>query len=589
MTLAACRQNLTQLLSDPDNKVVALSGKWGTGKTHLWRQVQSDLQDTPIKNAVAVSLFGLSTVHDLKIKIAEAILPNIKKGGALAEVLKDRWVNLKRLMKKVDPRFSILDEVELVALPLLIKDRLLVIDDIERKHEKLSVDEVLGFVDDCVQTLGCRVLLILNSDQLADPKLWERFREKVIDQELRLDTSPDEAFDIAVGMMPCTQAGRLKPLVAECGITNIRIIRKILRVANRLLAEHGDLPAHVLGRVLPSMTLLSAIHYKGLDDGPTMDFVLRYDNMLVSFALLDRDDREHQESAEMKSYVRSRLLMDRLGIRSTDAFEGLVADYLKTGLFDGSAVGKAIERFANEGRSLAMRDRANTFFEHCWCHPDISEETLLQEVRSIIPDVSDLDVYTLTALHDRAAALQGGAEVANGLVDAWLVWSRDARATSGDELNEDDLRGHHRPLHPRIAEEFQSILDRQHTGVTILDVCQKVSRENGWGEREKRRMRAATPQDYEAAIRGVTGADFRLLLLQSMSFLKHRGAYAESFGDAAQSFLAACRSIVRREPEGRLAQLVRAIFNSEGMGGLLDEDPVPATERDAPDAPEYQV
>lgn len=577
MTLATCRQNLLQLLADPENKVIALSGKWGTGKTHLWRQAQGDLEGSTIKGAVAVSIFGLSTVNDLKIKIAEGVLPNIKKGGAIAEMVKDRWGNLKRFMKKVDPRFSFLDEVELVALPLLIKDRLLVIDDIERKHDKLSVDEVLGFVDDCVQTLGCRVLLILNSDQLSDPKLWERFREKVIDQELRLDTSPAEAFAIALGLTSCLYADQIKPSVEGCGITNIRIIRKILRVANRLLAGRNEVPEHVLARVLPSITLLSAIHYKGLDDGPTTDFVLEFDAMQVALHTMGADDKR-RESPEVEVQARWHLLMDRLGIRSTDRFEGLVADYLRTGMFDGSVVGEAIDRFTHEGRQLAMRVRADTFFEHCWWHPELSEQDLLAEVRAMVPDVRYLDIYRVTAVHDRAVALHDGAAVANELVDAWLAWARTHREAIGEWEIDDDFDRHRRPLHPRIAEEFRASLDRQQRRVTVLDVCRKVSTGHGWDEREKRCMRAVTPQVYEAAIRGATGADFRVLMLQSMDFLKNGGAYAKSFGDAPQAFLAACRSIVRQEPESRLGKLVRVLFNGEGAGGLLDKEPDPVAE-----------
>jgi len=35
MSLQATKNHLIQLLDDQDNKVIALSGKWGTGKSHL--------------------------------------------------------------------------------------------------------------------------------------------------------------------------------------------------------------------------------------------------------------------------------------------------------------------------------------------------------------------------------------------------------------------------------------------------------------------------------------------------------------------------------------------------------------------------
>ena len=39
MSLEKTKEHLLKLLGDADNKVIALSGKWGTGKTHLWGEV----------------------------------------------------------------------------------------------------------------------------------------------------------------------------------------------------------------------------------------------------------------------------------------------------------------------------------------------------------------------------------------------------------------------------------------------------------------------------------------------------------------------------------------------------------------------
>ena len=104
-------------------------------------------------------------------------------------------------LKKVHEGFSALDELALVAVPVALRNRFVVVDDIERKHASLSVDEVLGFVDEYSQNFGTRFLLILNSDQFSAPTdstLWAAFREKVVEEELRFTPTPGEAFDIAV-------------------------------------------------------------------------------------------------------------------------------------------------------------------------------------------------------------------------------------------------------------------------------------------------------------------------------------------------------------------------------------------------------
>ena len=63
MSLQTTKDHLVQLLEDKDNKVIALSGKWGTGKSHLWRDVKDASSDEKVKGAVYVSLFGLSSIR----------------------------------------------------------------------------------------------------------------------------------------------------------------------------------------------------------------------------------------------------------------------------------------------------------------------------------------------------------------------------------------------------------------------------------------------------------------------------------------------------------------------------------------------
>ena len=159
--------------------------------------------------------------------------------------------------------------------------KVIVIDDIERKHEKLGIDEVLGFIDEYSKQYGSRFVLVLNDDQLSSKdgqeKLWATFREKVIDNEIRLSTSSDEAFSIAIGLAPSVYAAEIKRASVTCGLTNIRIVVKVIRAANQILGGQ-DLLESIQARVIPSIVLFSAIHYRGLTDGPDFKFALNAGN-----------------------------------------------------------------------------------------------------------------------------------------------------------------------------------------------------------------------------------------------------------------------------------------------------------------------
>ncbi|QJQ01546.1 NTPase KAP [Herbaspirillum rubrisubalbicans Os34] len=577
MSLLETKKNLIGILDDHANRVIALSGKWGTGKSHLWTEVRKTSIDKSVRDAVCVSLFGLSSLSDLRLKIAQGVVPKLKAGGQLAESIKSGYSGVRKVLKSIHSGFSAIDELVLIATPMMLKGRFIVIDDIERKHEKLHIDEILGFIDDCVQNLECRFLLILNNDQLSDNKLWEVFREKVIDQELRLDTSSSEAFDIALAITPTAFATHIKSAVEICKITNIRIICKIIRVINRLLSDRKHLPEEVLIRVIPSSVLLSAIHYKGMEDGPDFSFVLHYENSVAALLTSgDKKKRGEAENAEWKVQERWRILLEKLGIKGTDSFEALVVDYLKSGLLDLTLVAKIIDRYVAEGRALEAWNRRFDFFDKLFWHPEISELELLTHLHLIVPEAALHDMFSITALHDQAMKLPGGESVAKELIERWLVDFR-ARHAAGERGFDPDFNVFHQPLHPDIEREVLGLRATRNSQTNLPDVCKKIAEVHGWGAREANFLQSITPADYEREILAARGQDLKILLLQSIEFIKNRGAYQAHFGAGIDAFIAACRNILQREDlDARWKFFITTQFDDAGCADVLS----PATDSD---------
>ena len=69
MTIEYCKRALEKLLQDQSLGVIALSGEWGTGKTHLWREIKLGSSDPRIKQATKASLFGVRSIVDLKMRL----------------------------------------------------------------------------------------------------------------------------------------------------------------------------------------------------------------------------------------------------------------------------------------------------------------------------------------------------------------------------------------------------------------------------------------------------------------------------------------------------------------------------------------
>ena len=72
MSLKQVEEALTDFAVAEHDRAVVLKGEWGTGKTHLWRQLVLKKRDLfKPRNYSYVSLFGLNSLKDLKQALYE--------------------------------------------------------------------------------------------------------------------------------------------------------------------------------------------------------------------------------------------------------------------------------------------------------------------------------------------------------------------------------------------------------------------------------------------------------------------------------------------------------------------------------------
>lgn len=564
MSMAKAKENFELLLRDDEVRVLALSGKWGTGKSHMWRSVRDTSPTAGMRSALYVSLFGLSSVSELKLKLGQMAVPLLEKKGPRMDAVKGALNAGKQALQSIFKLGSAIDELALLSVPALVRDRFIVLDDIERKHDKLTIDEVLGFIDDFTQNYGCRILLILNTDQLADKTVWEKFREKVIDEELRLETTPAEAFDIAIELSPSQFVTHLRPAVEACGLTNIRVIRKIIRTANKVLTNHLNLPDSVLQRVIPSTVLLAAIHYKGIEDGPTKEFVLDSQTSLGrQIARRERERRGEEESDDDKLHAGWALLLERMGIRYTDEYEKLVSEYLDAGLVERSAVDEFIEHYRNDRERADAQSRARDFFQWTMWNPDLTDADILRSAQGLITDVRHLDCYTISSLYDHLVTLNGCQEVAEKMVLDWIHWLRElasAPDATPAQFALDNWAG--RPLHPAIVTAFAETRGRLEQSRTLLEVCMYLAHGDGWGSAEEIAMQTATVEDFMQTILNARGEQLKIFLLKNLDLYANRATYERHFGTGPAHFYEACNRIYAESAGTRWSVLIKDIFSS---------------------------
>lgn len=182
-----------------------VSGEWGCGKTyHIEKVVMPALEQDgyiPIK----VSLFGIESVNELPIRIAENFnRPALKEEEAKEKDEKKLWKlwskekagkvvakgaqmasSISWLENFIDMKALVSNHSGLLYKLIPPKNTVIILDDIERVIDTIDVHTLLGAINGLVEQRGYKVVVIANNSyiqQKGESKLV--FKEKVIEKTL---------------------------------------------------------------------------------------------------------------------------------------------------------------------------------------------------------------------------------------------------------------------------------------------------------------------------------------------------------------------------------------------------------------------
>ncbi|CAM5407226.1 P-loop NTPase fold protein [Eoetvoesiella caeni] len=569
MSIQLTSQQLARLLDDDDSKVVALSGKWGTGKSFIWEQLQRESKNTKVTGALYTSLFGLSSLDQVKLKLIQSAAPTLEKSPTLLAGAKQFVQSSVKVLEGMHPSFGAINDLGLLFAPAVLREKLIVLDDIERKHADLDIDELLGFIDEFTQRFGARFLLILNSDNLNQRETWELMREKVVDEELRLTTTCEEAFEIAINLTPSPWARQIAQAAEKCGLTNIRVVRKVIKAVNRIIGQRDHVSDAVLMRVVPSTVLLAAIHYKGIENGPDLSFVLSFNQSTENwqrFLTPQEGAQTDEESDKERHQAQWRNFINGLSIHSCDEFELLVVEFLQSGLFDVSKVSALIDGYESEHEAMSAHYAVNIFLQKCFWEHDTTEYQLLLEAQTLAEKVHLVDAPTVTAFHDQLRELTGGSPLADEVIARWLQ-NFKPQANTDNFLSRMFRRG----IHPSIEAELHKIEEEQQADMSVFEACKDIATSSGWNTRQEIALKVATVEAFESTIRTVPASDLQMFMAKMLDFTAQGDRYEQYFGSAMANFVEACRRIVADPTVPRLTKILNHLFNEAKLSELLSD------------------
>ena len=236
-----------------NGKVIMLSGKWGSGKTHFWKnKIQTVLNDNDkkIPNHY-ISLYGKTSIEEIKNEVFLKVFESVdsfeleEKGTKLAKntvelislFTKSVGIDLSKIIDKPFENFQkMLDDKKLKKTEeYLNSGAIICFDDFERKSKDIYLNDLFGFITQLTLNFDCKVVIILNDDVFEgeEKNVFSRVKEKSVSKFLKYEPSIEELFNLIFEVHEINKKfSDIKTYVLEyikeINILNARIYNQVL-------------------------------------------------------------------------------------------------------------------------------------------------------------------------------------------------------------------------------------------------------------------------------------------------------------------------------------------------------------------------
>ncbi|WP_315775338.1 MULTISPECIES: hypothetical protein [unclassified Bradyrhizobium] len=502
------RQAIVRFLKDPMPEVLCIRGKWGVGKTYTWETLLKEVgKDAALPSYSYVSLFGIDTLDRFKLSIFENVIPMASIAtGPTMETLGE---NLKSISTKalgvIKPGLTTI--VEQAAF-LSVRNYTICIDDIERKGEKLRVIDILGLVSLLKERRKCKIVLILNEDELdktGDRPAFDKYSEKVIDTSLLFEPTSAEACQIS---LKGTEAAddSMRENCQKLEIANIRIIKKIERLVHEICAHLKEFDPRVTNQAVSTLVLLGWCVYAKQD--ALLEYTLdeRYKS---HYAIRDRKLTDEQKKFDD--------LLEAYSFGLVDAFDKVLLEAIQKGFVDTDKLtkeGKKLnENYCNEQMRKAVQGPWDAY-------RDSFDDNLEEICKGLAEAVKNYPDHTPVNYVDGAIMFlkqMGKADDAKQMLCDWLEAYKDAPRNLYD-MESAGFTIHDPDLQKAIADRFNSFDDDRDPA----DVLFQIAKDHGWHEEDIVLLSKVTAEDYYAMFKRLRGLKLRSVITKALEIGRQR-------------------------------------------------------------------
>ncbi len=503
MSIEIIEKQIGRFLASEAPEVVSIKGAWGVGKTYAWTKYLNNaknLNKIALKKYSYVSLFGINSLDDLKFSIFENMVDRQMIGRKpTVESFKSNTAELLRSLGKkslplissnasIDHYHSMLNSLAFLSLEKTI----ICIDDFERKGKSIEAQDILGLITQLKEQKKCKIVLILNDESLSEDSSidYVKLREKVVDTELRFAPTAEDCVEIALsGDKVSRQLGKN---IIKLGINNIRIIKKIEKLAALLvplLKKHED---EVLHRALRTVTLLTWCYYGQSNDTPDYNFVI---SRTSTFG--DLDD-EVMLSTQQQLWCTVLRQYDNF---SVDEFDLQIARLVENGYVDEKGLRKEAA-VLNEKICAASSESS---FQEAWRKFNESFDNNDQDVISCLSDSFKNNAKYISPVNlDGAVRLLrylGKNKLATKIIDLYI----DKRGGNAELFNLDSMAIPGEIRDREVVEKFAKKYEELSARRSLQEICDQLLDGEQWNDEAETQLAQIAVDEYVALFKAAKG------------------------------------------------------------------------------------
>ncbi|MFM0224141.1 P-loop NTPase fold protein [Paraburkholderia dipogonis] len=510
MTRAVIESVINDFLDSTKPEVLAISGKWGVGKTFaLQSLVQSYAGNTSLARYSYVSAFGAKSIGDLRsmilIKTRRFPVHRDKLGkvveGTEHVLGKGRgdaiWKMISALSEKIPyggKQVTVL--LETVAVSLISKT-IICIDDVERLGKGIEMDELMGLVSELKIESRCKIIVLFNEEQLGErSKQYEQASEKVVDKKLAFITTAAEAGDIGLPIDTPLREYVL-PCVVKLGICNIRTVQKIANALRTVKAVIPNCSDAVDQQAAIAVAVFAGALYEGGIGFPNPEKVISY-NWYSTVMGVGKDAIEEEWREKLHA----------VGFLACDEFDTEVFSVLRNGYAHGSDLAKHAQALDD------VRDRANleAVFGDAWkvFHDRIdgtAEELLRRFVSAIEVAATVISPLNLNSTVKLVRELGYNAE-ADEMIEKYI----DLNAHRSEVFKIDESPWSRDVDDETLKKRFAEVVTEEEGPLDLATAAIQLTEEKGWNDRMESSFLNASPDDFVALFKDRQGDTLRGLI-----------------------------------------------------------------------------